>query len=395
MSVRNHVATNQQIAAAEVHADWSEQNGGIYYGRTMGAQTVFRGYQQGQFYIISNNLTSCIIRHNLHQEREARGSGMHCDQTGPEDHYIGCLIHTATVESTACSAPIFIDMYKQKMVIEYRLNPLGKFSAQSSSFGDWDAFSASLTAVDQNAVKHVPGFDAKYDCMFPASLTEPMWQDEIEHGNDQNWHRLTMGELRKNIAASDTKLSADAIHFDPTIKGSGEGCGGDPYAKKEHKDDNWCKCRVGTVVWSALGQELKGKTNTWAKQSSDFAQIVAKFGGVLPISCKKENGHRYTVCSYHHNLVGDWVCKPPSSENPPSPAPAPAPAPALALAPAPAPAPAAMFTLPVRTIQKAKEADSGDCSERYMIHKRAETHATAKVKALEQILNHLKKTLEE
>jgi hypothetical protein len=383
MHVGTDAATQQQIADNEVHTDWSEQNGGIYYGKTMGGH---RWMQQGQFYILSAPLTRCVMDWASAQERA--GCNIPCNIHGIEDGYMGCLINTATASNPDCSPPIFIDMHEKKVDVEYRLAPLGTFSVQHASFGSWEAASTSMVSVTEDVLKFVPEFGAKYDCILPASSTEPIFQDEAEHSDEPNWHRMTMSELRAYLKTQIVETANAASHFDPTIKGAGEGCGGDPYSIA-HDDGSWCLCRPGTVVWSKEGSEYTGNTNTWTKRFPQFAALVAKWAGVMPMACTFHPNENWKECKYHHSLARDYVCKPPADEQElrtPHTLPSVPP-------PSPAPPPSSQTVAILPVASKASDVIPGACVDLFAAYKIRERDALEKVKALEETLASLRKVI--
>jgi hypothetical protein len=252
----------RQIEAKEVLSNWSEQNGGIYYGLLSGNRSKREeSFQQGQFYVLSASLADCILDWSDHYP-----ASFHTCKTHPasgkigEDQMIGCMVSASGSLVDAqprklhlCPPAVYYNMRENPHVsaVEYRINPFGKKASddnrvkekvakikddQGVTFGDWTHFSAQLSVIASDGIKFTPGFDEKYVCLYPASLAEDLWAAGSTAKD--------LIELKAEIDATSNAMADAAYTFNPDLKGDGADCNGDIYALLK---GNWCTCRPGTV----------------------------------------------------------------------------------------------------------------------------------------------------
>lgn len=138
----------QQIEAREVYADWSDRNGGLYYGMTMNGR---RGFQQGQLYALSRSLVECIVRTWV-VHKQCRGSA-------GEDSTVGCLVHESS-RVASCPKPVFLGSREVSTTILVRHHK----KTTSNNFMDWNVLESNYTYVTDQAIDRFPNLYEAFQC---------------------------------------------------------------------------------------------------------------------------------------------------------------------------------------------------------------------------------------
>jgi hypothetical protein len=288
---------NHAIESHEVPPDWAEELGGTYFGwlnrfdpsyvEGTHAYKGDRGFQQGQFYIISAGLMRCVIKWVRANEG---GSLTHCTDLPGEDQMVGCMILEATgqrFENDApafCPQPVYINMREELKYgpsqsghahpIQWRVSPFGKKASDDGAghdtkdgFSDWAELSGKMTVLPEIATTTCNGFIRNNIMCAEAAWTAK----ELSKSSRAT---LTVKEIFANIKQEETDRAYAANHFDPSVTTSGEGCAGDMYATL---NGNWCECLPGTWTVDRSGVYVRRDWHTrpggWTEYAYNKAQI--------------------------------------------------------------------------------------------------------------------------
>lgn len=137
----------RQTRNRDISESWSENNGGIYYGTTMGGS---RGMQQGQFYALSRTLVRCVTSAYYDHGK--------CMTQPGEDSTVACLVHEAPKLYPYCSEPVYLG--SRNVYVSIRIHPHKK--THENTFGHWN--STNYTFIDKNVENDFPGFLKKWAC---------------------------------------------------------------------------------------------------------------------------------------------------------------------------------------------------------------------------------------